>query len=301
MSAAPAQIRLGLVGYGEVGSCLGAGLRGNGLASVASYDIAAFDGPYSGLIQSRAAAAGVTLVRSAAELAEVADVILGVTPGSSSLDSAAALAPHLTKRHVFADVASATPKVKHGVADRLAATGALLADASIMGTPRDGVSLPILSSGPAAEAVRDALVPWGMNITSVGPVLGTASGIKILRSVLMKGIEALVGEMLLGARHYGIDEQVLQSASKTLSSRPFVETAGNLVATGVIHAKRRSEEVEMSCEALEDAGVDPIMTRATVQRLRLIESLGLKEKLGGKVPAGYAEAMALIEAGLAKR
>lgn len=295
------QIRLGLVGYGEVGSCLGAGLRGNGLASVASYDIAAFDAPYSGLIQSRAGAAGVRLVRSPAELAEAADLILGVTPGSSSLASAAAFAPHLTARHTFADVASATPKVKQAVAAALAATGAALADASIMGTPRDGVGLPILASGPAAEAVRDALVPWGMDITAVGPVLGTASGIKILRSVLMKGIEALTGEMLLGARHYGIDAAVLESASKTLSSRPFIETAGNLVATGVIHAKRRAEEIEMSCEALEDAGVEPIMSRATVARLRLIESLGLKEKLGGKAPAGYEVAMKLIADGLAGR
>jgi len=297
MSTAP-QIRLGLIGYGEIGSCLGAGLRANGLVSVSSYDIAAFDGPYSGLIQSRAATAGVTLVRSAAELAGAADIILGVTPGSSSLDSAAAFAPHLTSSHVFADVASATPKVKKGVAERLAGTGALLADASIVGTPRDGVGLPILSSGPAAEAVRDALVPWGMRIEAVGPVLGTASGIKILRSVLMKGIEALLGEMMLGARYYGIDAQVLASASKSLSGRPFLDIAGGMLTTSVIHAKRRAEEAEMAAEALRDAGVEPIMTLPTAARLRLLESLGLKEKLGGKVPARYEDALELIEQAL---
>lgn len=296
MSTTAPQIRLGLIGFGEIGNCLGAGVRGNGLASVASYDIAAFDGPYSGLIQSRAAAAGVTLVRSPAELAAAADLILGVTPGSASQDSARAIAPHLGARHAFADVASATPKVKQAVAAILADTGATLADASIMGTPKDGVGMPILASGPAAAAVRDALVPWGMNITAVEGKLGTASGIKILRSVLMKGIEALLAEMLLGARHYGIDAQVLGSAAKSLSSRPFMDIAHGMLTTSVIHATRRAEEVEMAADALRDAGIDPILTAATAARLRLIESLGIKEKLGGQIPASYEDALDLMAA-----
>ena len=85
------QIRLGLVGYGEVGSTLGRGLRGSGLRSLVAYDKYAFDGPYSGLIQRRAQEAGVLLLRDPGQLAAEADIILGVTPGSSSLDSAAAL------------------------------------------------------------------------------------------------------------------------------------------------------------------------------------------------------------------
>ena len=203
------QIRLGLVGYGEIGSTLGQGLREAGLQQIASYDKYAFDGPYSALIQARAAAAGVTLVGSPEQLVEAADLIVSVTPGSASLESAEAFAPHLTGQHVFIDIASATPKLKQGVADRLSGTNALLADGSIMGTPKDGFAMPILASGPAAERVRDALVPWGMRIEAVGDVLGTASGIKIIRSVLIKGIEALLDEMLLTARAYGIDDTVL--------------------------------------------------------------------------------------------
>ncbi|MBA1076720.1 NAD(P)-dependent oxidoreductase, partial [Escherichia coli] len=87
----------------------------------------AFDGPYAALIQSRAAAAGVTLVDSPAALVARVDIILGVTPGSSSIASATAFAPHLTKEKIYADVASATPKVKQEVEKILAGTGALLA------------------------------------------------------------------------------------------------------------------------------------------------------------------------------
>src|SRR3954466_13232762 len=175
------QFRLGLVGYGEIGSTLGGGLRGAGLETIACYDKYAFNGPYADLIQSRAKKAGVTLVRSNQELADAADLIFSVTPGSKSLESADAFAPCLTSRHVFTDFASATPKIKIGVAERLAGNGALVGDGSIEGTPLHGYSMRMLSSGAAGQRVCDWLVPWGMKIEFVGEKLGTASGIKILR------------------------------------------------------------------------------------------------------------------------
>lgn len=293
------QFRLGLVGYGEIGSTLGAGLRGAGLEQVACYDKYAFDGPYAELIQTRAREAGVILVKSNGELADASDLVFSVTPGSASLESADAFAPLLTDRHTFLDFASATPKIKKTVAGKLAGTGALLGDGSIEGTPLQGYSMRMLSSGPAGERVRDWLVPWGMQIEFTGPVLGTASGIKIIRSVLIKGIEALTDEMLLAARQYGIDEVVLASASKTLA-RPWMDTVQSLTPSGVIHAKRRAEELEMSAEAVEDAGVEPIMARAVAKRLRWKESLGLKDHFNGIVPRTYQEAVdaMVLKAGL---
>ncbi|QGY02459.1 NAD(P)-dependent oxidoreductase [Methylobacterium mesophilicum SR1.6/6] len=293
------QFRLGLVGYGEIGSTLGAGLRGAGLGSIACYDKYAFEGPYADLIQARARESGVTLVRSNAGLAEAADLIVSVTPGASSLESADAFASVLTSRHTFLDFASATPKIKQTVAGKLEATGALLGDGSIEGTPLHGYSMRMLSSGPAGEQVRDLLNPWGMQIEFTGPVLGTASGIKIIRSVLIKGIEALTDEMLLAARQYGIDEVVLASASKTLA-RPWMDTVQSLTPSGAIHAKRRAEELEMSADAVADAGVEPIMARAVAQRLRWKESLGLKDHFKGVVPRTYREALdaMVLKAGL---
>jgi len=295
MAEAGVQFRLGLVGYGEIGSTLGAGLHKAGLSAIHCYDKYAFDGPYSGLMQRRAEEAGVTLVRSNRELADAADVIVSVTPGSVSLESAAAFVPCLTSRHTFVDFASATPKIKIGVAQRLAATGALIGDASIEGTPKNGYGMPILSSGPAGQRVRDLLNPWGMRIEFVGGELGRASGIKILRSVLIKGIEALTDEMLLAARHYGIDEIVLASASKTLA-RPWMDTVESLIPSGVIHAKRRAEELEMSAEAVADAGIEPVMARAVAARLRWKAELGLKDDCKGIEPRDYKAAMDAIAA-----
>ena len=300
MGAEKQQFRLGLVGYGEIGSTVGRGLRQAGLEAISCYDKYAFDGPYAELIQSRAREVGVTLVRSNQELADAADLIFSVTPGSASLESADAFAPCLTGRHVFADFASATPKIKIGVAERLAGTGALTGDGSIEGTPLHGYSMAMLSSGPAGQRVSDLLVPWGMKIQFVGEKLGTASGIKILRSVLIKGIEALTDEMLLAARHYGIDEIVLASASKTLA-RPWMDTVHSLTPSGVIHAKRRAEELEMSAEAVADAGIEPTMARAIAARLRWKEGLGLKDHFKGVVPADYKQALEGIETKMAER
>lgn len=295
MVEAGTQVRLGLVGYGEIGSTLGAGLRKAGLDAIFSYDKYAFDGPYSALIQKRAEEAGVTLVRSQQELADAADVIVSVTPGSVSLDSAAAFASCLTARHMFVDFASATPKIKIGVAQTLISTGALIGDASIEGTPKNGYAMPILSSGPAGERLRDLLNPWGMRIEFVGAELGRASGIKILRSVLIKGIEALTDEMMLAARHYGIDEIVLASASKTLA-RPWMDTVESLIPSGVIHAKRRAEELDMSAEAVADAGIEPVMARAVAARLRWKAELGLKDQFNGIEPPDHKAAIDAIVA-----
>ncbi len=295
------QIKLGLVGFGEVGSTLGRGFREQGLAHVVSYDKYAFDGPFSALIQKRAAAAGVPLVRSAEELARSCDVILGVTPGTASVESAEAFAPHLTPKHVFVDLASATPKVKRAVGKILAASGAAIADASIMGTPHaDGHRLPLLSSGPASQTFVELLTPWGLRIEHVPGELGAASGIKIMRSVIAKGLEALLIECALGARRYGIDEAVLASFGKFADSRPFVDFANFLMVTDVIHADRRGHEARMSAEALEDAGVEPIMTRATAERLEWVAALGAKEHFGGEVPQHYSAAIEGIETLLKK-
>jgi 3-hydroxyisobutyrate dehydrogenase-like beta-hydroxyacid dehydrogenase len=295
-----AQIRLGLIGYGEIGSTLGAGLRRSGLAEVVSYDKYAFDGPYAGLIQRRARAAGVLLLRSAAELAERAEIIIGATPGSASIASAEALAPHLRPHHLVVDIASATPKVKQAVAERLAPSGAGFAEGSIVGTPKDGHAMPILLAGAAAPRLRDALAPWGMGLTVVGERIGDASAIKILRSVVMKGLEALLLECLLGARRHGIDAAVLASVEKTLA-KPFSQVVQGVLTTNAIHAARRAEEAAMSAEALAEVGLDGFVTRAVAERLRWVAELGMKEHFGGEVPGDWRAALDGIEARLAGR
>src|SRR5439155_16597768 len=128
MSEPRKQIRLGLAGFGEVGSTLGRGLRQQGLETILSYDKYAFDGPFAALIQRRARDADVELVASAPALADRVDVIIGVTPGYASTEIAEMLRPGLEPRHLYIDIASATPKVKQAAGAILKSTGAAIAD-----------------------------------------------------------------------------------------------------------------------------------------------------------------------------
>ncbi len=295
------QVSLGLIGFGEVGSGLGLGLRREGLERVCAYDRFAFSGPYANLIQGRAHDAGVRLVTSPAELVEACELILGATPGSESVQVAEALAPYLGHRHLYVDLAAATPKVKEMVGAVLSPTGATLGDGAIMSSPlEDGHRIVILASGPAAEQFRDLLTPWRMRITVVGGELGSASGIKSLRTVFMKGIEALLVECALGSARYGILEEVFGSISQWMDQRPFLSSANFLIDTDAIHAQRRAKEADMSVEALEEVGVEPIMTRATAERLHWVAGLGLKEHFGGVVPERYQLVIEAIEAALAE-
>ena len=291
------QIRLGLVGFGEVGSGLAKGLRDAGLQHICAFDPGA-EGAFAELIRGNARESGVDLVTHLKELADRSALIVSSTPGRQCVPSAEAIAPFMRPHHLYVDVASATPKIKITALEKAGANGAKVADAGIGGSPLiDGHRIEILVCGPGGEAFRDLMTPFGMNITHIGPKLGSASAIKIFRSVIAKGLEAVVVECILGAEKHGISEDVLQSYTRFFT-RPFGDMAKYLIATDVIHARRRAEEAEMSAEALRDAGIDPIMTEATVKRLLSVADLELKANFGGRPPKNYADAIAAISAKL---
>ncbi|MGD1066073.1 MAG: DUF1932 domain-containing protein [Vulcanimicrobiaceae bacterium] len=290
------QVRLGIVGYGEVGDGIGSGLRGEGLEHVVAYDIAAFEGPFSELIRSRAERAGVTLVHSPRELAEKADYLIVAVPGSECVVAAEQIAGDLGERHVYVDIGSATPAVKRRVGETLRRSGARVGDGGIMSSPLDhGYRVIIKASGPAAQTFRDVFVPWGMRIEAVSPTLGDGSGIKIVRSIVMKGMEALLVECALCSARHGIQDLVFDSIAETMDARPYRESIEFLLRTDVIHAERRAEEAAMSAEACEEVGLEPFMTRRTSEMLQRVADMRLKEHFGGVVPNDYRVAVEAVD------
>jgi len=168
-----------------------------------------------------------------------------------------------------------------------------------MGSPlQDGHQILIKASGPAANAFAAALGPWGMNIDVVSATLGAGSGIKIVRSVVMKGMEALFVECALGSARHGIQDEVFASIAEFMDARPFMETVKFLLRTDVIHSERRAEEASMSADALEEVGVEPVMTRSTARVLQRSADMRLKEHFGGVVPDDYKVAVEAIDRSL---
>jgi 3-hydroxyisobutyrate dehydrogenase-like beta-hydroxyacid dehydrogenase len=281
-------LAVSVVGFGEVGSALGRGLRGEGLAKVFAADLAADDGTFGPLIRRRVAEADVELLPSNAEAAEVADLVLVAVPGSRALEAAEQAAPGLRAGQLYVDVGSASPRVKQALAEVVAARGASPIDVAIVSSPLlDGHRIATLASGSAAAEYRDLMTPYGFNITVVGDRPGQAGAIKMLRSVIVKGLEALLLESLLAARRHGVEEVVLGTVGEFMDKGTFAEMANFLLTTDAIHAGRRAQEADMMVEVVEDVGIAPTMSTSVARMLHWSADLELKEHFGGEVPADW--------------
>jgi 3-hydroxyisobutyrate dehydrogenase-like beta-hydroxyacid dehydrogenase len=205
-------------------------------------------------------------------------------------------APHLRPGSIYVDFSSASPQRKQAAAALVRAQGADYVDAGIIGSvPSSGHRVPVVASGPAAAAFRDRFAPFGMDIALVGEEIGAAAGIKLIRSVLAKGLEALYVEALTAAQRAGVTEDVLGSFCAFLDARPARATAALLLQSHVVHAARRADEVRMSRDMLVEAGVAPLMTDAIIAVMDESAAAGLADKAGRRQPASLERALDLIE------
>ena len=290
-------LHVAVIGFGEVGSALGRGLRG-GLETVVAADAAADDTTFGPLIRRRAAEAKVELLPSNAEAAEVSDVILVAVPGYRALEAAQQAAPGLRKGQIYVDVGSASPRVKQELAQVVEAAGATMVDVAILNSPlTEGHRVSTLASGPEAGRYRDLMTPYGLKIEVVGERPGQAAAIKMLRSVLMKGIESLLLESLLAARRHGVEDIVLSTVGAFWDAGGFAEGANLLITTDAIHSGRRAHEADMMSEVVAEVGITPRLSPVIAETLHWSTSLGLKEHFGGEVPKDWKT---VIDAMLAK-
>jgi 3-hydroxyisobutyrate dehydrogenase-like beta-hydroxyacid dehydrogenase len=278
------------LGFGEAGFTIGTGLRGAGVSSIAAYDIAA-DTPDRGpLIRERAAGAGAALTASSEDLARSADIILSVVTCSEALAAARQIAPYLTRRHIYADLNSVSPALKRDVAGVIEAAGAAFVEAAVMGPVHPhGQRVPMLLGGAAAGRFIDLMAPFGMRLEPLDGPIGTAAAVKMCRSIVVKGVEALLMECVLAATRYGADEQVFASLTETWPGIDWKALADYTAGRMVVHGKRRAREMEEVAETLRAIGVEPLMSEATARRQDWTAQLDLKSHFGPDGPRTYAE------------
>ena len=147
----------------------------------------------------------------------------------------------------------------------------------------------MLTGGAAAPEFAQRLAPFGMVIEVGAPQVGSAAATKMCRSIMIKGIEALLTECVLGATRYGADERVFSSLGESLPGIDWAKLASYMVGRVVMHGERRAREMEEVAETLRAAGVEPIMAEATVRRMDWSAHLGLKARFAGKDPKSYQE------------
>ncbi|HEY8611575.1 MAG TPA: DUF1932 domain-containing protein, partial [Roseomonas sp.] len=148
-----------------------------------------------------------------------------------------------------------------------ATAGGRYVEAAVMSSvPPKGLRSPILLGGPDAQAFIDVMAPFGMALTIFSPEIGKASSVKMCRSVMVKGLEALTTECMLAAHHYGVEKEVLKSLSDTLPHEDWRSLARYVISRALIHGKRRSEEMREVARTVEEAGVDPLLSGPIADR-----------------------------------
>lgn len=268
-------------------------MRGDGIAETVAYDLHTTTPGRGELIRERAHEAGARLLPALMDLPPACDIVLSAVTANVAQEVGEQAAAHLEARHLYVDINSVSPAVKQAIHAAVAARGARFAEAAVMSTvPPLGHRVPMLLSGPGARAFAEAMAPFKMNLEVLDGVVGSASAIKMFRSVIIKGLEALTLECLLAAEQYGAGERVFASVTKTFPGLDWNGLAHYLMGRTALHAKRRVEEMEEVARTLADCGVDPIMASATAERLRT--GIGLKAQFAGREPASYQEVLDTI-------
>ncbi|CAN7147003.1 NAD(P)-binding domain-containing protein [Acidovorax sp. LjRoot66] len=211
---------IGLIGYGEVGKTFALGLQSQpGVTGVGAWDLKFAQAATRDAERAHAAQHGVTAHASVQALCLASDLIISAVTASHTLEVAQQAVAHLRPGTVFLDLNSASPGTKQQAAALIEARGAHYVEAGVMtSVPPYGIRVPMLLGGAQAQALAAVLQAWGMDAKPVSEQLGVASAIKMCRSVMIKGLEALVIESYAAARQYGVEAHVLPTLAETFPS-----------------------------------------------------------------------------------
>ncbi|TCT04266.1 DUF1932 domain-containing protein [Aquabacter spiritensis] len=256
-------IRIALIGYGEVGGIFGADLLRAGAAALAAYDIKLDDPRFAPALRAKAQAAGVRLAASAADAASGCDLVVSAVTADAVLAVAEGLAPHLAPGQIFFDVNSASPETKKAAARAVEASGADYVEGAVM-APITGprLAVPILAGGPKAAAAADLLNALGMRLRPVSDVHGRASAMKLCRSIMIKGIEALMLDCARAAAAFDVEAEVYASLEDTFPGVDFAKLAQTMAGRVRQHGVRRAAEMREAADMVADLGLDPALVRA---------------------------------------
>jgi len=277
-----------MIGCGEVGACYAQAL------AAAGYTIAGLiDTQPSPALTALAKQLGAPIHRRPdAHLAQ-ADLVISAVYGSAAHDTAAQAMPLLRAGALYADFTTASPQAMHAI-DEIARTHKLrFVDVAITGAIRTtGAQTPLLCAGPDGDALRTVLSAAGIPIRKISARPGDAASLKLMRSVITKGMEALAVECLVAAQRQGLREalfDVLSDIDRT-PLRVFLETC---VHTHVQHAPRRLVEVRQAKHQLRQAHVQPLVMDG-VEALFARSAAALKQSPPARVTS-VEESLAWLE------
>jgi 3-hydroxyisobutyrate dehydrogenase-like beta-hydroxyacid dehydrogenase len=273
--------RIGLAGYGEVGKIFSAGLRPHA-SQVSAWDLKFGDAALRNEQRAHAQAAGVLAQASMQALCEGSDLVISAVTASNTLAVAQEAARFIRPGSIFLDLNSASPGTKQRAGAAIESAGAHYVEAGVMtSVPPYGIRVPMLLGGARAAELAGLLESWGMDAKAVSDKLGVASAIKMCRSVMIKGLEALVIESYSTARAYGVEDHVLPTLQETFPSIDWSQQGGYFFSRVVQHGQRRAEEMREAANTVDEAGFDPIMSCAIAAKQQWVADRAKEGVFGG--------------------
>jgi len=260
--------RVTLIGLGEVGTVFAEDLAAAGHTDLVAWDVAFAD---PGSPAARAATVlPVATAGSAGTAARGAGLVVSAVTAANCHQAAAAVAPGLDPGAWFFDLNSSSPGHKQQAARAVEQAGGRYVEAALMSPiAARRLASPFLLGGPHAAQFAPAGEAWGLSdLTVYSEEVGRAAASKLCRSVITKGLESLLTESLLAARHYGVEKEVLDSLSNILPAADWQEVAAYFISRSLRHGRRRSEEMTEAAATVEEAGVQPLMSLAASERQR---------------------------------
>jgi 3-hydroxyisobutyrate dehydrogenase-like beta-hydroxyacid dehydrogenase len=287
LSTNPKRWNVGLVGYGEVGRILAEDLRKQDV-KVSAYDLklGTDQGP---ALRDHAGSHGVGLAASHADLAAKSDFVVSAVTASQAVPVAQACAPAVKPGAFYLDFNSSSPGAKRRAAALIDGNRGRYVEGAVMTSiPPYRIKVPLLLGGAGAKELAPLLVELGFDAKVASEKLGVASAVKMCRSVMIKGMEAMVIESFTTARAYGVEDAVLASLTETFPSINWEKQGAYFFQRVIEHGRRRSEEVREVAETVREAGLTPWSAQGTAERQAWVADLADDGLFGRKGSEGFA-------------
>jgi 3-hydroxyisobutyrate dehydrogenase-like beta-hydroxyacid dehydrogenase len=286
--------RIAFIGYGEAGKAMAAGLREEGVADIAAWDIL-FPQAAGAELAEAAKRCGVRVTTSAADAVRDAGIVIAAVTAASSYEAAQSVAGHLQGKPLYLDVNSVSPGRKHVTATLLGDEARYVDVAIVSAIYPARHKSPMMLAGPYAATAAPVLTALGMKTQVVGDEVGAAAAIKMIRSVMIKGIEALTLECFLAAVRAGVADQVAASLHNNYPGVDWHKMSEYNIERMANHGIRRAAEMREVADTLRELGVAPLMTAGTIERQQQLGEIGRQPQVKNAVAKGRTEMFAAID------
>jgi 3-hydroxyisobutyrate dehydrogenase-like beta-hydroxyacid dehydrogenase len=260
----PALPRVAFVGFGEAAQAFWAGWKTAAVPAARAFDIATEIASRQPDKLNDYRRTGMDGAATLAEALRDAEVVFSLLTADNAQAAAVAAAEALPRGALWFDCNSCAPQTKQKSAEFIEEAGGRYVDVAVMAPVHPRLHrTPLLVSGPHCEAALSALRALGMDAQAVSDRLGTASSIKLCRSIMIKGLEALMAECVLSSRQLGVEAMVLSTLEETFPGFDWERRAAGMLERAVVHGRRRSAEMRETAAMIESRGLPGRMSYAT--------------------------------------